>query len=137
MNGVNISVLLAPFLPLLIGWLTRLIMEGLKKASGAIDELVPWAKQIIVAVIAVVLNLLPLWLGVDLAGATKIEELSASGISAVLSALFAMITHQAARLSDMRYGTSEDKSLLRHPGRHRPSRTGRPSGPRLTLMKKG
>lgn len=104
MTRDNIFHLAALFFPLLVGFLARAVMQGLKALSGVVDNLPPWAKQVTVVLIAALLSALGAWVGVDFG--TTLGAVPETAITALLAAIFAMVTHNGAKLANLqKYGT--------------------------------
>lgn len=96
LSGIAVSLAL----PVVLGPLTFVVMQGLKALSAAVDRLPPMAKRFAVAVIAVGLSLLGNAAGIDLAcnpdgGTTCLEVLDKDAVRAILSALIAFALHWA------------------------------------------
>ena len=94
------KVLLPVLLPILLGPLTFVVMQGLKALSAAIDRLPVTIKRFLVAGIAVALTLAGKAAGVDLhcdpeAGTTCLEVLDKDAVKALLSAAIAFLLHWA------------------------------------------
>lgn len=104
MTRDSVFNLLALLFPLVVGYLTRWIMTGLKRLSGAVDAAPAWVKQVSVVVIAAVLSALGIWTGVDFG--SSLGGVTETAITALLSAVFAMVTHNGAKLANLeKYGT--------------------------------
>lgn len=98
LSGLALSLAL----PVFIGPLTFVVMQGLKSLSAIVDNLPPTAKRFIVALIAVLLTLLGNFAGVDLrcdpeAGTNCLELLDKDAVKAVLSAAIAFAFHWAKK----------------------------------------
>jgi hypothetical protein len=96
LSGLALSLAL----PLIIGPLTFVVMQGLKTVSAAVDALPPTAKRFAVAGIAVGLSLVGQATGLNLActpdaGTTCLELLDADAVKAILSAAIAFALHWA------------------------------------------
>lgn len=92
--------LLPVLLPILLGPLTFVVMQGIKALSAAIDALPGTVKRFIVAGIAVALTLAGNAAGIDLscnpdAGTTCLEVLDKDAVKALLSAAIAFLLHWA------------------------------------------
>lgn len=103
MNSQTLAAFLPLIVPAIVGVLTRYCMAGLKKASLWVDTLPAWAKQTIVVVIAMVLTSLAALTGVDLCGGhecTGLAAVTTGGLGALVSAIFAMVTHNGKKLAE-------------------------------------
>jgi len=82
-------------LPYLLGPIVFLVMQGLKKASAAVDSLPSWAKQGAVFVIAQVLTFLQAWSGTALDCGTNcsLADVSDPFVKGVLVAASAFLLH--------------------------------------------
>ena len=85
-------------LPVIVGPLTFLVMQGLKAVSATIDALPPVAKRIAVLVTASLLTMLGAWSGVDLSCDPAVTDnclanLSEDSIKAVVGAVLAFLLH--------------------------------------------
>lgn len=92
--------LLPILLPVLLGPLTFVVMQGLKALSAAIDRLPVTVKRFLVAGIAVALTMAGNAVGIDLhcdpeAGTTCLEVLDKDAVRALLSAAIAFLLHWA------------------------------------------
>ena len=92
--------LLPILLPVVLGPLTFVVMQGIKALSATIDRLPGTAKRFLVAGIAVALTLLGNATGLDLtcnpdAGTTCLEVLDKDAVKAILSAAIAFLLHWA------------------------------------------
>jgi hypothetical protein len=90
--------LLAVVFPLILGFLVRWIMQALKGASDALNRSAPWVKQVVVVVISAILSVLSGVVGVNLG--TTLDGITAASLTTFLTALFAMVTHNGAKLSN-------------------------------------
>lgn len=96
LSGLALSLAL----PMVLGPLTFVVMQGLKALSVAIDNLPAMAKRFVVAGIAVGLSLLGGAAGLDLtcnpdAGTTCLELLDKDAVRALLSTGIAFALHWA------------------------------------------
>jgi len=88
-----LDFVIATFGPTIIGILTVPAMRGLKLAIPAVDGLVPWAQQIAVVVIAVILTQLGAFLNVQLP--TELSLLTANDLEAVMAGGIALAVHKS------------------------------------------
>ena len=93
------------FLPLILGPLTFIIMEGLKRASAAIDASPTWLKQFTVVFIASLIAWLASTLGFTLPCLSGTEgcslvDLNEPAIKTALTALVAFVTHYGNSLKN-------------------------------------
>lgn len=87
-------------LPLIVGPLTFVVMQGLKALSGTIDALPPVAKRVAVMVVAIALTALGAASGVDFqcdvdAGVNCLTTLDKDAMKAVVGAALAYALHFA------------------------------------------
>lgn len=96
LSGVAVSLVL----PVVIGPLTFVVMQGVKALSAVVDNLPPFVKRFAVALIAVLLTVAGNAAGVDLAcnpdgGTTCLEVLDKDAVKALLSTGIAFGLHWA------------------------------------------
>lgn len=94
------SFVMNAILPLIVGPLTFVVMQGLKALSVTVDALPPVAKRIAVMVIAIALTALGAASGVDFqcnvdTGANCLTDINADAVKAVISAALAYAIHFA------------------------------------------
>lgn len=94
------SFLTPVVLPIILGPLTFVVMQLLKQASNAVENLPPMMKRFVVAGIATALTLVGTATGVDLScnqelSATCLDVLDKDAVRAVLSAGIAFLLHYA------------------------------------------
>ena len=87
-------------LPLIVGPLTFVVMQGLKALSVTVDALPPVAKRVAVMVIAIALTALGALSGVDLqcsvdSGVNCLNTLDKDAVKAVVGAALAYVLHFA------------------------------------------
>lgn len=82
-------------LPYLLAPLVFVIVQGLKKASSAIDHLPAWAKQGAVFVVAQILTFLQAWSGqtLECGASCTIADVSDPFVKGVLVTLTAFLLH--------------------------------------------
>lgn len=100
-SGMALSLVM----PVIIGPIAFVAMQGIKAASAVVDALPPLAKRFAVALIAVVLTLVGGATGVDLscnpdAGTTCLEVLDKDAVKAILSTGIAFALHWAKKQKD-------------------------------------
>lgn len=98
LSGIALSLVL----PIFVGPLTFVAMQGLKSLSVIVDGLPVTAKRFVVALIAVLLTLAGKATGLDLycdpeAGTTCLEVLDKDAVKAILSASIAFLLHWAKK----------------------------------------
>lgn len=97
------SKLLLPLvMPVIIGPLTFVVMQGLKALSATIDALPPVAKRIAVMVVATLLTILGSWAGVDFncdpeAAVNCLATLDQDAVKAALATALAFVLHLAKK----------------------------------------
>jgi hypothetical protein len=114
-NMVNMLHLLTLLFPLVVGYLARGIMQGLKYIQ-TVDNWPAWAKQLTVVVISASLALLGAWVGVDFG--VGLDGVTEAGLTTILSAIFAMVTHNGSKLAAFRKDGSIRHQPSGNPGRH-------------------
>lgn len=92
------KLMLPLIIPVIIGPLTFVVMQGLKALSATIDALPPVAKRISVLVVATLLTGLGTWAGVDFNcdpnGAVNcLSTVDKDAVKAVLAAVIAFLMH--------------------------------------------
>jgi hypothetical protein len=98
---VIVSKFLMPILlPVIIGPLTFLVMQGLKALSATIDKLPPTAKRIAVMVVATFLTFLGSWAGVDFncdpeAAVNCLSTIDQDAVKAAVATGLAFVLHLA------------------------------------------
>lgn len=97
------SKLLMPILlPVIVGPLTFLVMQGAKAVSATIDKLPATAKRIAVLVIATALTMLGSWAGVDFncdpdAAVSCLDTLDKDAVKSAVAAILAFVLHLAKK----------------------------------------
>lgn len=94
------SFVMNAILPLIVGPLTFVVMQGLKALSATVDALPPVAKRVAVMVIAIALTALGAASGVDFqcnvdTGVNCLNTLDKDAVKAVVSAVLAYVMHFA------------------------------------------
>lgn len=89
-------------LPVIVGPLTFLVMQGAKAVSATIDALPATAKRIAVLVVASLLTLLGSWAGVDFgcnpdAGVNCLADLDKDAVKSAVAAVVAFLLHLAKK----------------------------------------
>jgi len=98
-----VSKLLMPILlPVIVGPLTFLVMQGAKAVSATIDKLPATAKRIAVLVIATALTMLGSWAGVDFncdpdAAVSCLDTLDKDAVKSAVAAILAFVLHLAKK----------------------------------------
>lgn len=98
------TMILSVVVPLIIGPLTFMLMQGIKHASRWVDSLPPIAKRFAVLLIAAAITGVSHAVGVDVrcdpSGEINcLSELDKDAVSAMLSAAIAFFMHQYRKLS--------------------------------------
>jgi hypothetical protein len=96
------KLMLTIAMPVIIGPLTFLVMQGAKAVSATIDALPATAKRIAVLMVASLLTLLGSWAGVDfncdLDGAVScLDTLDKDAVKAAIGAAIAFVLHLAKK----------------------------------------
>lgn len=94
------SFVMNAILPLIVGPLTFVVMQGCKALSATVDALPPVAKRVAVMVIAIALTALGAASGVDFqcdadAGVNCLTTLDKDAVKAVVGAALAYVMHYA------------------------------------------
>lgn len=94
------SFVMNAILPLIVGPLTFVVMQGCKALSATVDALPPIAKRVAVMVIAIALTALGAASGVDFqcnvdSGVNCLSTLDKDAVKAVVSAALAYALHYA------------------------------------------
>jgi hypothetical protein len=89
-------------LPVIVGPLTFLVMQGAKAVSATIDKLPATAKRIAVLVIATALTMLGSWAGVDFncdpdAAVSCLDTLDKDAVKSAVAAILAFVLHLAKK----------------------------------------
>lgn len=92
-------------LPVIVGPLTFLVMQGAKAVSATIDALPTTAKRIAVLVVATLLTMLGSWAGVDFncdpeAAVNCLATLDKDAVKAAVGAAVAFLLHLAKKQKD-------------------------------------
>ena len=111
MRGMDLlALLLGVIFPLVSGYLTKWIMNGLKNMSTLVDRLPTAAKRVVVTLIASLITFVFGFLGVTLTD-TTFSALNEPQIQALLSAAFAMIFHDGEKVKAVAEKTGVDVPL--------------------------
>ena len=94
------KLMLTLAMPVIIGPLTFLVMQGAKAVSATIDALPATAKRIAVLVVASLLTMLGSWAGVDFAcdpeaAVSCLATLDKDAVKAAVGAVIAFVLHLA------------------------------------------
>jgi hypothetical protein len=92
------KLMLPVVMPLIVGPLTFVVMQGLKALSATIDALPPIAKRISVVVVATLLTALGTWAGVDFncdpnGVVNCLSTVDKDAVKAVMAAAIAFLMH--------------------------------------------
>lgn len=82
--------------------LVRAIMAALKWAPVGIGRLPAWAQQVLVVVIALALGALQHFTGV--ATGQDLGSITSTSVASIVAAILAMVTHNGAKLSQLKNG---------------------------------
>lgn len=108
MTKMNLfALLLGVIFPLVSGYLTKWIMNGLKKVSSFVDLLPVAAKRIVVVLISSLITFVFGFFGIVITDAT-FATLNEPQIQALLSAAFAMIFHDGEKVKEVAEVTGVD-----------------------------
>ncbi len=96
------KLMLTIAMPIIIGPLTFLVMQGAKAVSATIDALPATAKRIAVLVIATALTMLGSWAGVDFncdpdAAVSCLDTLDKDAVKSAVAAILAFVLHLAKK----------------------------------------
>jgi hypothetical protein len=94
--------LLPVVMPVIVGPLTFVVMQGLKALSATIDALPPTAKRIAVMVVATLLTFLGSWAGVDFncdpeAAVNCLSTIDQDAVKAAVATGLAFVLHLAKK----------------------------------------